>query len=98
MFIILFSIIVRCDVGYYGSPETLGSFCQPCDCSGNIDPSRPGSCDSVSGECLQCLNNTFGAACELCAPGFYGDAIASKDCRSKFLLIVAYNISIFYLL
>lgn len=42
----------------------------------------PGSCDSVSGECRLCLNNTFGTACNLCAPGFYGDAIRAKDCQS----------------
>ncbi|GFT48977.1 laminin subunit alpha [Nephila pilipes] len=70
-----------CAIGFYGSPEILGSTCQPCQCSGNIDPSRPGSCDSVTGQCILCLNNTFGSACELCAPGFYGDAVSIKDCR-----------------
>lgn len=29
-----------------------------------------------------CLNNTSGQACNLCAPGFYGDAIKLKDCQS----------------
>ncbi|GBO45527.1 Laminin subunit alpha, partial [Araneus ventricosus] len=70
-----------CDLGFFGQPEVVGSTCQPCQCHGNIDPSKPGSCDSVSGQCIHCLNNTFGAACELCAPGFYGDAIGVKDCR-----------------
>jgi len=42
------------------------------NCSGNIDVSDPQSCDSVSGECLQCLNDSHGPACSLCAPGFFG--------------------------
>lgn len=28
------------------------------------------------------MNNTFGTACNLCAPGFYGDAVGAKDCQS----------------
>uniref|UniRef100_A0A1B0CH53 Netrin axonal chemotropic factor n=1 Tax=Lutzomyia longipalpis TaxID=7200 RepID=A0A1B0CH53_LUTLO len=71
-----------CAAGFFGEPEKEGHFCRPCECSGNIDPSMPGSCDSVNGECLLCLNNTFGSACNLCAPGFYGDAIDLKDCQS----------------
>lgn len=71
-----------CAAGFFGEPEKEGNFCVPCECSGNIDPNVPGSCDSVTGECLLCLNNTFGAACNLCAPGFYGDAIDLKDCQS----------------
>lgn len=71
-----------CANGYFGQPEEEGEFCKLCECSGNIDPSIPGSCDSVSGECIRCLNNTFGAACNLCAPGYYGDAIRLKDCQN----------------
>jgi laminin alpha 3/5 len=71
-----------CASGFYGRPEIEGEVCKPCDCSGNIDPSMPGSCDSVTGECIHCLNNTFGTACNLCAPGFYGDAIIAKDCKT----------------
>ncbi|XP_054924474.1 laminin subunit alpha isoform X2 [Dermacentor andersoni] len=70
-----------CDAGYFGQPDVIGSSCEPCHCSGNIDPENPASCDSVTGECVLCLNNTFGTACELCAPGFYGDAIMGKNCR-----------------
>ncbi|XP_077547053.1 laminin subunit alpha [Haemaphysalis longicornis] len=70
-----------CDAGYFGQPDVIGSSCEPCQCSGNIDPENPASCDSVTGECVLCLNNTFGPACELCAPGFFGDAISVKDCR-----------------
>ena len=71
-----------CAPGYYGDPETEGEVCKKCDCSGNINPDEFGACDSRSGECLKCLNNTFGTACNLCAPGYYGDAILLKDCKN----------------
>ncbi|KAL3275284.1 hypothetical protein HHI36_020052 [Cryptolaemus montrouzieri] len=71
-----------CASGFYGKPGQLGDYCKPCQCSGNINPEDPQSCDTVSGECLKCLNNTFGTACSLCAPGYFGDAIKLKDCQS----------------
>ncbi|XP_075991137.1 laminin subunit alpha isoform X2 [Anticarsia gemmatalis] len=71
-----------CAAGYYGVPEEIGDYCKPCNCSGNINPEDPGSCDSISGDCLKCVNNTAGAACNLCAPGFYGDAVFSKNCTA----------------
>ncbi|KAI8431212.1 hypothetical protein MSG28_001250 [Choristoneura fumiferana] len=71
-----------CAAGYYGEPEVLGDYCKPCNCSGNINPLDPYSCDSVTGDCLKCVNNTAGAACNLCAPGFYGDAVFSKNCTA----------------
>ncbi|EDV96510.1 laminin subunit alpha [Drosophila grimshawi] len=71
-----------CANGFFGSPETPGDFCKPCECSGNINPNEQGSCDTRTGECLRCLNNTSGMACNLCAPGFYGDAINLKNCQS----------------
>ncbi|XP_018320894.1 laminin subunit alpha [Agrilus planipennis] len=70
-----------CAPGYYGKPEVVGDFCKPCDCSGNIDPTDPYSCNTVTGECLHCLNNTFGNSCALCAPDYYGDAITAKNCQ-----------------
>ncbi|KAG8228153.1 hypothetical protein J437_LFUL002807 [Ladona fulva] len=73
-------ITCDCPQGYYGSRE----YCQPCECSGNINTDDFGSCDSVTGDCLKCLNNTFGEACAICAPGFFGDAIDLKDCQSCF--------------
>ncbi|XP_066588247.1 laminin subunit alpha [Prorops nasuta] len=71
-----------CAAGFYGNPEVYGDYCKPCECSGNIDTNQVGSCDSITGECLQCLNNTYGKACNLCKPGFFGDAIDRKDCQS----------------
>lgn len=59
-----------------------GDFCKPCRCSGNIDSRDPQSCESTTGKCLRCLNNTFGEACALCAPGYFGDAVERKDCQS----------------
>lgn len=71
-----------CAAGFYGEPSIEGEYCKPCGCSGNIDPQDPSSCDSVSGECLRCLNNTAGAACNLCAANYFGDAVNRKDCQS----------------
>lgn len=71
-----------CANGFYGQPEKAGDYCKPCECSGNINPAEPGSCDTITGECLLCLNNTFGVACNLCKPGFYGDAVNLKNCQS----------------
>ncbi|XP_012267208.2 laminin subunit alpha [Athalia rosae] len=71
-----------CAAGYYGRPQDPNDFCKPCDCSGNIDTNDFNSCDSITGSCLQCLHNTYGEACNLCAPGFYGDAVELKDCQS----------------
>ncbi|XP_058532986.1 laminin subunit alpha-1 isoform X2 [Ochotona princeps] len=72
----------RCADGYYGNPTVPGEACVPCECNGNVDPSEPGHCDPVTGECLKCLRNTTGTHCERCADGFYGDAVAAKNCRA----------------
>ncbi|XP_048488928.1 laminin subunit alpha [Plutella xylostella] len=71
-----------CAAGYYGVPEDIGDYCKPCNCSGNINLEDPGSCDSIDGSCLKCVNNTAGAVCNLCAPGYFGDAILSKNCTA----------------
>lgn len=89
-----------CSAGYFGRPDVIGDTCDPCECSGNIDTNMVDSCDSVSGDCLRCLNNTYGAACNLCAPGFFGDAVEKKDCRSCYCDQCgknAYSISMFSL-
>lgn len=44
---------------------------------------NPGSCESTTGECMLCLNNTSGRACEICKSGYYGDAIFKKDCSGN---------------
>ncbi|KAM5218754.1 laminin subunit alpha-1 isoform 1-T1 [Hipposideros larvatus] len=72
----------RCADGYYGNPTVPGESCDLCNCSGNVDPSEAGHCDSVTGECLRCIGNTDGSHCERCADGFYGDAVTAKNCRA----------------
>ena len=54
--------------------------CERCECNSNADPL---DCDPIEGRCLRCLFNTAGRQCEMCAPGFYGDAITAKNCTGK---------------
>ncbi|XP_021926605.1 laminin subunit beta-1 isoform X2 [Zootermopsis nevadensis] len=73
----------RCDVcadNYFGNPERPGGSCRSCNCSNNIDVSRPGNCDIRTGECLQCLFNTEGFNCQICKAGYYGDAV-NQECK-----------------
>lgn len=49
--------------------------CTKCDCSGNVDFSDSDVCDSVTGKCNKCLYNTEGDHCEVCKPGFFGNAL-----------------------
>ena len=76
-----------CDSGFFGDPtgNTTGTptLCSDCRCSGNIDPSNPDSCDTVSGECSLCIGNTAGAQCELCASRYFGDAVVAKNCTGS---------------
>lgn len=73
----------KCDTcvdGYYGDPKK-GTQCKKCDCNGNIDLTDTGNCNTVSGRCLKCINNTAGARCHRCIGGYYGDAINGKCIR-----------------
>lgn len=75
-----------CAEGFFGDPlGTNGSptMCSDCLCNGNINPSIPGSCNTTTGVCLMCLNNTTGNQCERCIDGFYGDAIVTKNCTGE---------------
>ncbi|CAG0898967.1 unnamed protein product [Cyprideis torosa] len=71
-----------CIGGYFGDASPPSGLLTRCECSGNIDASDPFACDPISGQCLKCLNNTFGEGCKVCAPGYYGDAISLKNCQS----------------
>uniref|UniRef100_A0A8C0ZYF8 Laminin subunit alpha-2 n=1 Tax=Castor canadensis TaxID=51338 RepID=A0A8C0ZYF8_CASCN len=71
----------RCAEGYFGQPSVPGGSCRPCQCNDNLDFSIPGSCDSLSGSCLICKPGTTGRYCELCADGYFGDAIDAKNCQ-----------------
>ena len=65
-----------CEDGYFGNPTLPGARCTTCSCSDNIDLSQTGNCNTSSGECIRCLNNTAGFECEVCAPGYFGDALS----------------------
>uniref|UniRef100_A0A8B9M1E1 Laminin, alpha 5 n=1 Tax=Astyanax mexicanus TaxID=7994 RepID=A0A8B9M1E1_ASTMX len=74
----------RCAPGFYGNPMVIGSTCQPCNCNDNSDPNMLFSdCHPITGECQSCMFDTAGPHCELCAPGYYGDAITAKNCTSN---------------
>uniref|UniRef100_A0A6J0UJV8 Laminin subunit alpha-4 n=1 Tax=Pogona vitticeps TaxID=103695 RepID=A0A6J0UJV8_9SAUR len=73
----------RCAPGYYGNPLVIGSYCKKCDCNGNSDPNLIfEDCDEVTGQCRNCMRNTTGFNCELCAPGYYGDARITNGCKA----------------
>ncbi|XP_051970169.1 laminin subunit alpha-1 [Xyrauchen texanus] len=72
----------RCANGYYGDPTAPGQQCSVCECNGNVNPSEPGHCDALTGECLKCLGHTSGRHCERCQDGFYGDAVTEKNCQA----------------
>lgn len=71
-----------CDDNYFGNPSQPGGECKSCNCSNNIDTSRSGNCDARTGNCLQCLYDTAGDACEYCRDGYYGSA-EFQDCRRE---------------
>ncbi|KAG5898178.1 hypothetical protein JTB14_013222 [Gonioctena quinquepunctata] len=75
-----------CSDGFFGDPKgRLGppTPCQPCECNRNIDPNAIGNCNTTTGECLRCIHNTGGRKCEVCLPGFYGNALVlpKGDCK-----------------
>lgn len=74
-------ICAQCDTGFYGQPFVSGDSCKPCNCSGNVDLKMAGACDTISGRCLMCQNNTSGDSCEVCATNYFGDAVQAKNCK-----------------
>uniref|UniRef100_A0A8D0CYQ9 Si:ch211-158d24.2 n=1 Tax=Sander lucioperca TaxID=283035 RepID=A0A8D0CYQ9_SANLU len=76
----------KCSAGFYKA----SGVCAPCDCSGNADPQDPGQlCHPDTGHCLRCINNTAGPQCQLCAPGFIGDARAHNCTPTRLFPILA---------
>ncbi|VDN06764.1 unnamed protein product [Thelazia callipaeda] len=43
---------------------------QPCACNGHSS-----TCEAETCRCTNCEHNTYGDYCELCKPGYYGDAL-----------------------
>lgn len=72
----------HCAPGHYGDPTRPGGKCLPCECNNNIDLNDYESCDSRTGFCKKCLNNTAGIQCEKCADWHYGDALVLKNCQA----------------
>jgi hypothetical protein len=65
-----------CSPGYFKGDQGLFlGLCEPCDCNGLSD-----ECDSKTGICRNCRGNTYGDNCELCLPGFFGNA-SSGGCQ-----------------
>ena len=47
-----------------------------CQCNG-----RAQNCHPETGQCIGCSQNTTGAACELCAAGYYGNPLLGSACQ-----------------
>ena len=60
----------NCEECYDGFYLSLGSYCEPCQCSSV--GSRSKICDSGNGKCF-CRPNFAGHLCNLCADGYRGD-------------------------
>ncbi|KAK5850322.1 hypothetical protein PBY51_014581 [Eleginops maclovinus] len=71
----------RCASGFHGNPQVVGGACVRCECNGNVDVQEAGNCDTLTGECLRCRGNTGGKHCDVCRPGYYGDAVHVKNCQ-----------------
>ena len=79
----------RCAPGFYGNPMVIGSTCQPCRCHDNTDPNMLFSdCHPLTGECQGCMHDAAGPHCEICAPGYYGDAVDAKNCTSELRFVI----------
>lgn len=76
-------IPARCASGFYGNPQEVGGACVRCQCHGNVDVQEAGHCDVITGACLRCLGNSGGTRCQVCRPGYHGDAVHAKNCSGK---------------
>ncbi|XP_064617027.1 laminin subunit gamma-1-like [Liolophura sinensis] len=69
----------RCEMcieGYYGVPENAtnnNGRCVQCVCNGRAD-----TCDSQTGVCINCRNNTSGKECDICDQPYFGDAMSNS--------------------
>ena len=52
--------------------------CVPCECNG-----RATTCNSTTGVCIGCTENTAGKECDICGPEYYGNpSINPCQCKS----------------
>ncbi|XP_030745032.1 basement membrane-specific heparan sulfate proteoglycan core protein isoform X3 [Sitophilus oryzae] len=66
-----------CAFGYTRSEEGIYlELCMPCECNGFSN-----ECDSETGICRNCRDNTDGDSCEQCLPGYSGDPTRGQPCR-----------------
>ncbi|XP_058247538.1 laminin subunit alpha-2 isoform X3 [Hemibagrus wyckioides] len=68
-----------CAEGYRRVNGTLHQgVCELCHCHGHSS-----HCDDITGHCLECRHHTMGLNCDVCGPGYYGDATRGTpdDCR-----------------
>ncbi|ESO83894.1 hypothetical protein LOTGIDRAFT_168935 [Lottia gigantea] len=71
----------RCEIcleNYYGEPENAqvkGGKCVPCVCNDRAD-----TCNTTTGVCIDCRNNTAGKECDICTEKYFGDAM-TYDCK-----------------
>ena len=70
-----------CADGFYGDPRN-GVGCRSCDCNGNVDVNVTDFCDTTTGVCRDCVGDTDGDNCQVCATDFYGDAIVARNCAA----------------
>ena len=63
----------QCASGFKRAVVNGGAYgvCVPCSC--NSHQESLAACEPETGAC-NCTHNTTGLQCELCMPGFYGDA------------------------
>ncbi|KAF4527485.1 hypothetical protein B566_EDAN014538, partial [Ephemera danica] len=69
----------NCDVGYTRAEAGLYlGMCEPCDCNGHST-----ECDPETGVCQNCRDHTTGDNCDICEPGYDGDATHARGCQPR---------------
>lgn len=65
----------KCATGFFR--DTTGA-CTNCECNGHST-----DCDSDTGACISCMDNTEGHSCQNCRDTYYGDATqgTNQDCQ-----------------
>ncbi|XP_065087000.1 laminin subunit beta-1 isoform X1 [Ochlerotatus camptorhynchus] len=63
----------QCQPGFWNFPN-----CQMCECNGHTP-----TCNSKTGECVQCQDFTYGWRCDRCLEGYYGNPLLGSEigCR-----------------